>query len=291
MFTVNDTRATTSAIVTGSASGLGRAIAVRLAQDGYRIALVDIDDDANRETLALVEARGGTGRVERVDVSDPEAWRGLIDRLRNDWPHLDLLVNNAGVATSGEVGEHSLDNWHWIMGINLFGTIYGCHCCVPWMKENPRGAHVVNVASVAAVMCAPAMAGYNVTKAGVLALTETLYSELLPTKIGVTVVCPGFVQTNILDRARYRNDAQLEYAAESMRVSSLTADQLADQLMRAIGRRHLYLFLPTSTRWHWWHKRFAPRRYLAGIGRGFRKLFDGSQAESRDVSSNENLDP
>jgi NAD(P)-dependent dehydrogenase (short-subunit alcohol dehydrogenase family) len=287
---VNDTRATGSAIVTGSASGLGRAIALRLAQDGYRIALVDIDDNANRETLALVEARGGIGRVERVDVSDPEAWRELIDRLRNDWLQLDLLVNNAGVATSGEVGEHSLDNWHWIMGINLFGAIYGCHCCVPWMKENPRGAHVVNVASVAAVMCAPAMAAYNVTKAGVLALTETLYSELLPTKVGVTVVCPGFVQTNILDQARYCSDAQLEFAAESMRASNMTADQLADQLMRAIGRRQLYLFLPTSTRWQWWHKRFVPRQYLAGIGRGFRKLFDGSQAESLDASSNENLD-
>jgi NAD(P)-dependent dehydrogenase (short-subunit alcohol dehydrogenase family) len=287
---VNDSQAAGSAIVTGSANGLGRAIAVRLAQDGWRIALVDVDDDANRETLALVEARGGSGRVEHLDVSDPDAWCELIDRLRNDWPQLDLLVNNAGVATAGEVGEHSLDNWHWIMGINLFGAIYGCHCCVPWMKENPHGAHLVNVASVAAVMCAPAMAAYNVTKAGVVALTETLYSELLPTNIGVTVVCPGFVQTNILDRARYRSNAQLEFAAESMRASRLTADHLADQVMRAIERRQLYLFLPASTRWNWWHKRFAPRQYLAGIGRGFRKLFVDSEAESLDSSPNENLD-
>ena len=151
-FIVNDTQTPRSAIVTGSASGLGRAIAVRLAQEGYRIALADVNDDANRETLELVEDRGGQGRVEHLDVSDPEGWHELIARLRNDWPQLDLLVNNAGVTTSGEVGEHSLDNWHWIMRINLFGAIYGCHHCVPWMKENPRGAHIVNIASVAAVM-------------------------------------------------------------------------------------------------------------------------------------------
>ncbi len=146
-----------------------------------------------------------------------------------------------------------------------------------WMKENPKGAHIVNVASLAAVMCSPAMAAYNVTKAGMVALAETLYAELLTSSVGVTVVCPGFVKTNILERARYRSDDQREFAADSMRVSRLSAEQVADRLMLAIQRRELYLFLPTSTQRQWWYKRIAPRRYLVHVARGFRKLFGGEQ--------------
>ncbi|MEX0937842.1 MAG: SDR family NAD(P)-dependent oxidoreductase [Pirellulales bacterium] len=278
---MNVPRAPRSAIVTGSANGLGRAIAVRLARDGWRLALADVDDEANGETLALVESQGGAGQVEHLDVTDPVAWQRLVDRLRRDWPTLDLLVNNAGVATSGRIGEHTLDNWRWIIDINLFGAIYGCHHTVNWMKENTRGGNIVNIASIAAVMCAPDMAAYNTTKAGLVALSETLYSELQPANIGVTVVCPGFVQTNILDRARYRSHAQLEFAAQSMRFSRLSADQLADRLMRAIERNELYLFLPFSARWNWWSKRLAPRWYLNAIGRSFRKLFSGDVADQR----------
>jgi NAD(P)-dependent dehydrogenase (short-subunit alcohol dehydrogenase family) len=272
---------TRTAIVTGSASGLGRAIALRLARDGWRIALADVDEASNRETLALVESRGGRGRIERLDVSDAAAWRRMVDGLRRDWQQLDLLVNNAGVAASAPVGELSLKDWNWVLQTNLNGAVYGCHEVVPWLKENPRGGHIVNIASVAAVMCAPDMAAYNTAKAGLVALSETLYSELQRHRIGVTVVCPGFVQTNILQRARYQSKEQESFAATAMRRSRLTADQLADRLMTAIRRKQLYLFVPFYTRWHWWGKRLAPQWYLNRIRRGFFGRFGGNRGESK----------
>jgi len=181
-----------TAIVTGAGSGLGRALAVRLAGDGWEIALCDIDVAAAEETLALVEGAGGAGRVETLDVGRPEEWDALRERLARDWPRLDLLVNNAGVAVSGEVGCCPLEDWRWIVDANLWGTIHGCHACIDWLKANPDRPHIVNVASLAAIGAAPAMAAYNVTKAGIVALSETLWTELRPHGVGVTVLCPSF---------------------------------------------------------------------------------------------------
>src|SRR5690242_4032904 len=103
-----------NAIITGAASGLGRALAVRLARDRWHIAICDINDACSEETLRLVRSAGGSGQVEHLDVTDPDAWQALRDRLEPDWEQLDLLVNNAGVAGAGEVGEFSLEDWHWI---------------------------------------------------------------------------------------------------------------------------------------------------------------------------------
>ena len=152
------------AIVTGAASGLGRALCERLARDGYEIALCDIDTVGAAQTLLRVEAAGGSGRVERLDVADPADWEALRARLARDWPQLDLLVNNAGVAVSGDVGRCPLDDWRWIFDANLWGVIHGCHVCVDWLKCNPRGGHIINTASLASIGSFPGMAAYNVTK-------------------------------------------------------------------------------------------------------------------------------
>ncbi len=133
--------------------------------DGWRLALVDLNDAGNAETLALVRNAGGEGLTHHMDVSQPAAWEQLRDKLAADWSHLDLLVNNAGVAGSGDVGKYAIDDWQWIISINLNAGIYGCHYFIPWLKKNPRGAHIINVASLAAVASRPGMAGYNVTKA------------------------------------------------------------------------------------------------------------------------------
>ena len=150
-----------TAIVTGGASGLGRALCERLARDGYLIAICDIDLTGAAETLARVVAAGGSGRVEPLDVTDPAGWQALRERLEHDWPQLDLLVNNAGVVVSGDVGRCSLDDWRWIVDANLWGMIHGCHVCVDWLKRNPHGSHVINTSSLAAIGSFPGMAAYN----------------------------------------------------------------------------------------------------------------------------------
>ena len=251
-----------TAIVTGAASGLGRALCVRLARDGYLIAICDIDLTGAAETLTLVEAAGGSGRVEPLDVTDPLAWEALRERLEHDWPQLDLLVNNAGVVVSGDVGRCSLDDWRWIVDANLWGMIHGCHVCVDWLKRNPRGSHVINTSSLAAIGSFPGMAAYNVTKAAVVSFSETLHAELRRHRVGVTVLCPSFFPTALLDNGRFTSPAEQRIARAEFTRTKLTAEKVADAAVRAMAWNQLYVILPAKARVLWWIKRLAPRLFF-----------------------------
>ncbi len=255
------------AIVTGAASGLGRALAVRLAERGWHVALADVDIAGCGETAALVERAGGTARVERLDVTKPDEWTDLVERLQRDWPQLDLLVNNAGVACSGDVGDLPLENWRWALETNLFGAIHGCHACRDWLVRNPRGSSIVNIASAAAIVCAPSMGPYNVSKAGVVALSETLYAELLASSVGVTVVCPGFFASNLLTGARFQTTRESESAARFMQGARVSADDVARAILRAIARKQLYLVLPARARFYWRLRRLWPATMMKLMAR------------------------
>jgi NADP-dependent 3-hydroxy acid dehydrogenase YdfG len=177
--------------------------------------------------------------------------------LLGQWQQLDLLVNNAGVAGSGEVSKYSIDDWHWILGINLNAGIYGCHFFIPWLKKNPRGAHIINTASLAAIAARPGMAGYNVAKAGMLSLSETLYGELKSHNVGVTVICPSFFQTNLLNEARLEK-IDRDSASKMMKVANFTADDVAAEAIRAMHEGRLYVVMPRQGRVFWRLKRFFP---------------------------------
>lgn len=258
-----------SAIVTGAASGLGQALAVRLGRDGWRIALADRNVDGCRETLRQVEKAGGSGQIESLDVTSPDDWRRFRDRLEADWSDLDLLINNAGVAGSGDVGQYSLADWQWLLSVNLFGVIYGCHTMIDWLKANPRGAHVINTASLAAFAAAPGAAGYNVSKAAVVALSETLYSELQQTKVSVTVLCPGFFRTKLLEGARFASEAHSQAAQSYMQNAEITAEEVAEAAVRAIERKRLYVVMGRRARWVWRVKRWLPMLFMNTAWRGY----------------------
>jgi len=251
-----------TAIVTGGASGLGRALCERLARDGFLVAICDIDLTGAAETLARVEAAGGSGRVEPLDVTDPAAWEALRERLEHDWPQLDLLVNNAGVVVSGDVGRCSLDDWRWIVDANLWGMIHGCHVCVDWLKRNPRGSHVINTSSLAAIGSFPGMAAYNVTKAAVVSFSETLHAELRRHRVGVTVLCPSFFPTGLIENGRFTSPAEQRIARAEFTRTKLTAEKVADAAVRAMARKQLYVILPAKARVLWWIKRLSPRLFF-----------------------------
>lgn len=262
---MNDTQR--NAVVTGAASGLGRALAVRLARDGWRVAICDINRAGSEQTLDLVRDAGGNGRVEIFDVGNPTQWEALHERLRADWEQIDLLINNAGVTAIGEVGVLPLDDWQRLLQVNLSSAIYGCHTFVDWLKCNPRGAHVINIASTAAFESAPGTAAYNVTKAGVLSLSESLYAELLPHRVGVTAVCPSFFKSSILHDARFANDRWRSIFEQAIADTPLTAEEVAEEALRGMQRKSLYVILPARSRWNWRAKRFAPQRFLARVAR------------------------
>jgi NAD(P)-dependent dehydrogenase (short-subunit alcohol dehydrogenase family) len=258
-----------NAIVTGAASGLGRALAVALGREGWCIALADVNTAGSEETLRLVRQAGGDGSVEELDVRHVEEWQALRDRLKARWENLDLLANNAGVAGSGFVGEYSIDDWRWIIDVNLWNGINGCHTFVDWLKSNPRGAHILNTCSLAAIVSAPTMAAYNVTKAGMLALSETLYSELMPYNVGVTAICPAVFRTNLLDSARWCREEERRLFQKGFEQAKMTAEDVARAAIRAMKRKQLYVVVPFESRMHWYLKRLAPTWLLKKIARMF----------------------
>jgi NAD(P)-dependent dehydrogenase (short-subunit alcohol dehydrogenase family) len=257
------------ALISGAASGLGRALAVRLARDGWQLAIADIDETGSRETLRLVEAAGGTGRIELLDVRQFDEWHRLVDHLKKDWPRLDMLINNAGVACSGQVGITPLDDWRWLIDTNLFGVINGCYACLNWLKQNPSRTSLVNISSIAAVLAPPAMATYNVAKAGVLALSETMASELHTSRVRVTVACPGFFRSRLLDCGRFQTQLERMSAERYTGTAPMNADQIADCIIRAAYRGKLHVFLPARARWLWNFRRLFPGLWIKLLGVGY----------------------
>ena len=162
----------------------------------------------------------------RCDVARVEEVEALAAAAERALGGVDLVINNAGVAVGGLVGEVPLDDWRWIMGVNLWGVIYGCHVFVPRLRKQGRG-HILNVASAAGLLAPPGMAPYNVTKAAVVALSETLRAELRDAGVGVTVLCPTFFRTNIAQSSRAIDGKQRALVEKLMARSKIQADDVA----------------------------------------------------------------
>jgi len=255
-----------SCVLTGAASGLGRAFALELASRSSRILLADIDDAGLAETSRLVEQRGGTAKTLRCDVSKIHDMQRLHAEATSWLGDVDLLINNAGVAVGGPVGEVPLEDWAWIVGINQWGPIYGCHLFVPAMKKRGSG-HVLNVASIAAFACAGGMGPYNVTKAAVVALSETLAGELSGTGVGVTVLCPYFFKTNIAQSSRTTGmSVATETVHRIMEKSAVQADEVARRALAACERGKLYVFPHKEAKALAALKRVLPETMLKRIG-------------------------
>jgi NAD(P)-dependent dehydrogenase (short-subunit alcohol dehydrogenase family) len=261
--------ASTRAVVTGAGSGLGRAFALELARRGARAMLSDVNETSLDETVALVRARGGEVHAMRCDVGNADDVFAMRDRATEVMGGTDLVINNAGIAVVGPVGEVSLEDWRLQLDVNLWGVIHGCHAFVPELRARRRG-HLVNVASMAGLANVPAMAPYNVTKAGVISLSETLSAELAPFGVGVTVLCPSFFPTNILRDARgVPDEGGRALARKLMQRSRHTADSIAAMTLDAVEKRRLYVLPHAAGRWMWRVKRAAPGAYAWAVGAGF----------------------
>ncbi len=245
------------AVVTGGGSGLGRAFCLEIARNGGIVVVADRNEESARETADLIESRGGRAEVVRVDVSSAQEMMELGEFARRVLPQIDLLVNNAGVVAGGEIGTIPLEEWRWLLSINLDGVIHGCHVFAPLLRQQRHGA-ILNVASVAGLISAPLLGPYNVSKAGVVALSETLHSELRRYGVGVTVLCPSFFQTRLLESMPRPDPELVGAAARQMAAGRLKSDDVARRALAAVRAGLLYALPMPEGRFVWWFKRLAP---------------------------------
>ncbi|HEY1554314.1 MAG TPA: SDR family NAD(P)-dependent oxidoreductase [Kofleriaceae bacterium] len=242
-------------IVTGAGSGLGAALCDLLAARGARIVAADIDLAAARATA---ERGGPSVHAVQCDVADLAAVERLAAEADRLIGGVDLLVNNAGVAVVGQVGAVPMADWRWVIDVNLWGVIYGCHVFVPKLRAQ-RSGHILNVASAAGLIAMPSMAPYNVTKAAVVALSETLYADLADEGVGVSVLCPSFFPTNLTRSARTSVDARLHRAAMRLvEQGSWTAEAVARAALAGVEAGTLHITPQLDLRWAWRFKRLAP---------------------------------
>lgn len=255
-----------AAVVTGAGSGIGRAFALELARRGGRIVCADINLAAAQQTVELIEAEGQAATAVACDVSklaEVEALAAAAERWL-DGP-IEIVINNAGVGAGGKpVGETSIEDWNWVLGVNLYGVIHGCHVFTPKLRANGRGG-IINVGSTASFAAAPTMGPYNVSKSAVLALTETMAAEFQGSGLHITALCPTFVKTNIMRDGRIAAGAS-GFANQIMKWTGIEAEGVAKLTLDALDRNQLYVLPQFDARTIWRMKRLAPSLYARGAG-------------------------
>jgi len=251
-----------TALVTGAASGIGRATAFALARAGADLAVCDLNEAELEETAAAIRSLGRRALARRVDVARAEEVRAFADAVHAEHEAVDVLVNNAGVGLGGGFLDTSLEDWQWILSINLWGVIHGCEFFLPPMVRRGRGGHVVNVSSAAGFLATAQLAAYSATKFAVFGLSEALREELRPHGIAVTTVCPGIINTPITTSAPMRGPLATPEAravlVELYRRRNYGPERVAANILRAIARRRAVAPISPEAWVMYLMKRLAP---------------------------------
>jgi NAD(P)-dependent dehydrogenase (short-subunit alcohol dehydrogenase family) len=227
------------AVVTGAASGIGRALAQRLARAGAALALADVNEPGLRETAGLAAQHGVVVSTHLVDVADAERVAQFADEVREHHGKASLLINNAGVGLLGSFEELSIADFEWLMSINFWGVVYGVKHFLPLLKQQPQ-AHIVNISSVFGLIGFPGQSAYCASKFAVRGFTEVLWRELAGTNVRVSTVHPGGIRTNIAAASRIGSGADAsefqDMAARFERVARTTPEAAAERIVRGIQR-------------------------------------------------------
>jgi NAD(P)-dependent dehydrogenase (short-subunit alcohol dehydrogenase family) len=262
------------AAITGAASGIGRAMAVRLVAEGCAIALADLDRNGLEETAQLIGESGSKVTTHRIDVADLSEVRRFADEAVRAHGHVDLSINNAAVVVVDSLEDVAFGDFEWLMGTNFWGVVYGTKVFLPYLKQRPE-AHIVNVSSISALVAAPNNGPYCAAKCAVLGFTEALSQELQGTSVKVSCVLPGGVKTNIHRNARFFKQMDPCMGREDSiqwfeRTARTCPARAAEEIVEGIKKNKARILIGSDARVLDWMKRLFPvwtTRFVAHLCR------------------------
>ena len=256
------------AVVTGAASGIGLAVSHALAKKGCELALVDVDAEALVEAAEAIRSRGAKVSTYVVDVANREEMGALPGRVIEAHGHAHILVNNAGVSVVGTLCEQSIEDLEWIIGINLWGVLYGCKFFLPHLIEEDE-AHIVNLSSLFGLIGVPTQTSYSLTKSAVRGLSESLRAELVGTQVGLSAVYPGAIETNIIRGSRIVSGERRSKLQKRLARFAISPDRAASKIVRGIEKNHASVRIGLETHLLDWAKRLFPGLTQSTIARGY----------------------
>ena len=244
------------AIVTGGASGIGRALSEELASRGSTVIVADVNFDGASETASAITSNGGRAHPARLDVTSPEDVELLVTDTAAQHGRLDFIFNNAGVGVGGEARDITLEHWRRIIDINLFGVIHGTNAAYAVMVKQGFG-HIVNTASLAGLIGAPTMTPYATTKYAVVGLSTSLRAEAEGLGVRVSAVCPGFIQTGIFEASTFAKSTSQTFL-NLIPFKLMDAQSAARKILRGVERNRSIIVFPSYARLFWWLARLNP---------------------------------
>jgi NAD(P)-dependent dehydrogenase (short-subunit alcohol dehydrogenase family) len=264
-----------TAIVTGGASGIGRALAKELAKRGCEVVLADRQIQLAGEVASGIRASGGKASALEIDVTDYSAVERLVQKATERTGRLDYIVNNAGIGIGGNVRDYTIQDWDQIVDVNLRGVINGVQAAYPIMIKQGFG-HIVNTASMAGLIPSPAVVAYSTTKHAVVGLSKSLRAEAASVGVYVSVLCPGVIRTPILEGGRYGR-MSTEIPPETMRqlwekLRPMPADVFACKAINAIAKNKAIIVVPLWWKLFWWINRLSPSLGITLAERNFQKV-------------------
>ncbi len=242
------------AVITGGANGIGKTLAQALSKAGARVVIGDVNDELGEGLCSEIRAAGGKARYRHTDVSDSRSVSALVTEALSDEGRIDFMFNNAGIAIAADSRDLSLDHWRKVTDVNYWGVVYGSKFAFDVMAEQGHG-HIVNIASLAGLIPFPTNLPYSATKHAVVGLSMSLRAEGADLGVKVSVVCPGFIDSNIFQASEMVNIPRTD-VVESIPFKLVETEVAAANILNGVARNKAIIVFPTYAKIFWWLYRF-----------------------------------
>ncbi len=261
---------------------MGKSIAKHFAKSGYRVCIGDVNESLSQKTLSELRDIQADACFIKCDVTKYSDLENVRDTLMEEWGGVDIVVNNAGVAgTAGGIEEVPMEDWDWVVDINLMGTVRGCKAFSPLFLQQKFG-YFVNIASAAGLLNGPRISNYNATKAAVISLSESLRIEFSQySEINISVVCPGFFPTNLTESIRSNSSGTKQWVENVMQRTGITAEDVATMIFDAVKNKSFWVLPHPIEKRLWILKRYLPQLFFNQMVKKTRKLFVSKPTESQ----------